>query len=46
MTGFGGKSLPLSIDSLGLTTRGVADRSVLEAEGKGFAFQGAGIPVP
>ena len=46
MTGLGGKSLPLSIESLGLTARGVAGRSVLEVEGKGLAFQGAGIPVP
>lgn len=46
MTGFGGKSLPLSIESLGLTARGVADGSVLEVEGRGLAFQGAGIPVP
>ena len=45
MTGFGGTSLPLSIESLGLGGRGVAGKSVLE-EGKGLAFHGAGIPVP
>ena len=46
MTGLGGKSLPLSIESLGLAARGVAGRSVLEVDGKGLAFHGAGIPVP
>lgn len=46
MTGLGGKSLPLSIESLGLAARGVAGTSMLEVEGKGLAFQGAGMPVP
>lgn len=46
MTGFGGTSLPLSIESLGFAGRGVAGMSLLEVEGKGLAFQGAGIPVP
>lgn len=44
MIGLGGKSLPLSMESLGLAARGVDGMG--SADGKGLAFQGAGMPEP